>query len=55
MISLREDSDKIMEIIKKNRQRMDMAKQEWEESSGKTVCRETFRCFLKVLAEDIKE
>ncbi len=55
IISLSEDSDEILEIIKKNRQRMDMAKQEWEESSGKTVCRETFRRFLKVLAEDIKE
>ncbi len=55
IISLREDSDKILEIVKNNRQRMDMAKQEWEESSGKSACRETFRRFLKVLAEDIKE
>ena len=55
ILSFSEDSEKVKEIIKNNRQRMDMAKQEWEESSGKTVCRETFRRFLKVLAEDINE
>ena len=49
------DYVQIIEIVKNNRQLMDMAKQEWEESSGKTACRETFRRFLKVLAEDIKK
>lgn len=55
IISHKFDTESILKVIKSNRQRVDMAKQEWEESSGKTASRETFRRFLKVLAEDLNE
>lgn len=55
IISIAEDKEAILEAIKENRQRMQTAKAEWESLSGKTVCRNTFRTFLKSLAEDINE
>lgn len=55
IISIVEDKEAILKAIKKNRQRMQTAKAEWESQSGKTVCRNTFRAFLKTLAEDINE
>lgn len=55
IISITEDKESILKAIKENRQRMQTAKAEWESQSGKTVCRNTFRAFLKTLAEDINE
>lgn len=55
IISTVEDKEAILEAIKKNRQRMQTAKAEWESQSGKSVCRNTFRAFLKTLAEDLNE
>ena len=55
IISIVEDKEVILKAIKENRQRMQTAKAEWESQSGKTVCRNTFRAFLKTLAEDINE
>jgi len=48
-----EDKSAILSAIQSNRQRLMKAKAEWESASGKTVCRETFRTFLKRLADDI--
>lgn len=55
IISIVEDREAILKAIKGNRQRMQIAKAEWESQSGKSVCRNTFRAFLKTLAEDINE
>jgi len=50
-----EDSDKdaVLSAIKANRQRLQTAKAEWEQQSGKKVSSNTFKRFLKSLAEDI--
>jgi transposase len=48
-----EDKSAILSAIQNNRQRLMTAKAEWEASSGKSVCRDTFRTFLKRLADDI--
>jgi transposase len=55
IISIVEDKEAILKAIKENRQRLQTAKAEWESQSGKKVCRNTFRAFLKTLAEDINE
>ncbi len=44
------DKTEILALAKKHRQRLETAKAEWETSSGKSVSRDTFRRFLKVLA-----
>jgi transposase len=49
------DKSSILEAIKNNRQRLQTAKSEWESESSKSVSRDTFRRFLKALADDIKE
>ena len=53
--SIIEDHDKeaVLSTIKSNRQRMQTAKAEWEQQSGKKVCNNTFKRFLKSLADDI--
>jgi transposase len=48
-----EDKETILSAIKANRQRMQTAKAEWEQQSGKKVCNTTFKSFLKSLADDI--
>ena len=47
------DREVILSAIKANRQRMQTAKAEWERQSGKKVCNNTFKSFLKSLADDI--
>ena len=47
------DTEAVLSAIKANRQRMRTAKAEWEQHSGKKVCDNTFKRFLKSLAEDI--
>ena len=47
------DKDAVLSAIKANRQRMQTAQAEWEQQSGKKVCNNTFKRFLKSLAEDI--
>jgi len=49
------DKDAIFSAIKANRQRLQTAKAEWEQQSGKKVCSNTFKRFLKSLADDINE
>jgi transposase len=52
-IRIVEDGGQVVELVKKHRQKVELAKAEWEASSGKKIHRETFRRFLKSLAEDI--
>jgi transposase len=50
------DQESILAAVKSNRQRVDMAKAEWEAAQGgKTVSRDVFRRFLKALAEGTNE
>ena len=47
-----DDGASILEAVKTNRQRVDIAKAEWEsQQANKTVSRDTFRRFLKALAD----
>jgi transposase len=48
-----EDKESVLSAVKANRQRLQTAKAEWERSSGKKVSRNTFKNFLRSLAEDI--
>jgi transposase len=55
-INKSEDQPAIIEAVKANRQRISMAKAEWESQrleDSKPVGKEAFRSFLKVLAADI--
>ena len=48
-----DDGASILEAVKTNRQRVDIAKAEWaSQQANKTVSRDTFRRFLKALADD---
>lgn len=48
------DREAVLEAVKANRQRISLAKAAWEQAEpGKAVGRDTFRNFLKVLADDI--
>ena len=49
------DREQVLALAKKHRQKVGSAKAEWEASRGKTLHRETFRRFLKSLAEDTNE
>lgn len=49
------DKDLILESVKVHRQRVQTAKAEWEEKSGKSVSLSTLKTFLKVLTVDINE
>jgi transposase len=53
-ISLEVDGALVLALAKKHRQKVELAKAEWEASTGKTLHRETFRTFLKSLVEDIR-
>ncbi|MCG8474125.1 MAG: helix-turn-helix domain-containing protein [Cytophagales bacterium] len=53
VLTVSEDSEGVKKIIKKNLLRIDMMKKEWESFSGKSVSCETFRNFLKALADDL--
>lgn len=47
------DEAEIITLVKEHRQRVETAKAEWENSSGKKASLTTFKHFLKSLAEDI--
>jgi transposase len=55
LIISKEDEAPLLAAVKANRQRLLIAKAEWEAQSGKAVSRSTLRRFLKSLAEDINE
>lgn len=46
------DTESVGQHIQEHRQRAEMARAEWQASSGKEASRSTFRNFLKVLADD---
>ena len=52
-IDIAVDKEAVLALAKKHRQKVELAKCEWEAASGKTLHRETFRRFLKSLVEDI--
>ena len=52
-IDLAQDREQVLALAKKHRQKVELAKAEWEAGSGKRLHRETFRRFLKSLADDI--
>lgn len=49
------DKESILESVKAHRQRIQTAKAEWEEKSGKSVSVSTLKIFLKALTDDILE
>jgi transposase len=49
------DKDAILESVKAHRQRIQTAKAEWEQKTGKSVSLSTLKSFLKVLTVDINE
>lgn len=49
------DKESILESVKANRQRIQTAKAEWEQKSGKSVSLSTLKSFLKALTVDINE
>jgi hypothetical protein len=54
VIQMVADKASILSAIRASRQRMQTAKAEWEKASGKSVCSNTFKTFLKSLADGIK-
>lgn len=52
-LSKESDTASIVESVKAHRQRIQSAKAEWEQKTGKSVSLSTFKSFLKVLAADI--
>ena len=46
------DEEEILASARRHRQRLATAKAEWKFNNGKSVSRDTFRRFLKVLADD---
>jgi transposase len=49
------DKESILESVKAHRQRIQTAKAEWEEKSGKSVSVSTLKLFLKTLTDDTHE
>jgi transposase len=49
------DKESILESVKAHRQRIQTAKAEWEQKSGKSVSLSTLKSFLKALTVDINE
>jgi transposase len=47
------DKESILQSVKAHRQRIQTAKAEWEEKSGKSVSISTLKLFLKTLMDDI--
>lgn len=52
ILSKENDADLVIEIVKKNRQRLSVAKAEIEKESGKRLSNITLQRFLKVLTQD---
>ena len=52
LIFTQQEQTNALELIKANRQRLQAAKAEWENQQGKSIGRDTFRRFLKTLADD---
>ncbi len=48
------DKETVLKSVKAHRQRLQTAKAEWEQESGKIISSSTLKSFLKVLTDDIK-
>jgi transposase len=56
LLDKEKDKEDVLAAVKSNRQRIDMAKSEWEAAQvGRTVSRDVFRRFLKALAAGTSE
>ena len=56
LLDKEKDKESILAVVKSNRQRVDMAKAEWEAAQGgRSVSRDVFRRFLKALAAGTSE
>ena len=53
LLSLEQDQETVLETVKTHRQRLQTAKAEWEQQSGRHVGISTLKAFLKVLVADI--
>lgn len=54
-LSKETDKESILASVKAHRQRIQTAKAEWEQKSGKSVSLSTLKSFLKVLTDDTDE
>jgi transposase len=52
VIFTEQDQQSALELIKANRQKLQIAKAEWEAQQGKAIGRDAFRRFLKAVAAD---
>ena len=52
ILSKETDKESILQSVKAHRQRIQTAKAEWEEKSGKSVSLSTLKLFLKTLTDD---
>jgi transposase len=55
ILNKKTDKESILESVKAHRQRIQTAKAEWEEKSGKSVSVSTLKLFLKTLTDDTHE
>ena len=53
LLSQERDQETMLEVVKAHRQRLQTAKAEWEQQSGRSVGSSTLKSFLKVLVVDI--
>ena len=52
VIFTEQEQQRALELIKANRQKLQAAKAEWENQQGKSIGRDAFRRFLKVVVDD---
>ena len=55
LLRLERDRETVLEAVKAHRQRLQTAKAEWEQQSGRRVSSSPLKAFLKVLVADISE
>lgn len=53
VLDKQQDEQALRKAIQENRQRLDLAKQDFESLTGKTVTKDAMRAFLKVVVQDI--
>lgn len=53
LLSQERDQETVLAAVKAHRQRLQTAKAEWEQQSGRSVGSSTLKAFLKVLVVDI--
>lgn len=53
LLSLERDQETVLEAVKAHRQRLQTAKAEWEQQSGRSLSNSTLKNFFNVLVADI--